>query len=89
MGQVEIEAENGKGAQRDSALTDCRVCSLLRSPGGGGPAHLRCKPPARLSLQFWDANPMSVWPMTLSSGRVALPLGDTLHSQNIGGFNDN
>lgn len=30
-----------KGAQRESALTDCSVCSLLRSPVGGGPAHLR------------------------------------------------
>lgn len=56
-GKVKIGAENGKGsvttwkgAQRESALTDCRGCSLLRSPVGDGPAPLRCKLPASLSL---------------------------------------
>lgn len=96
MGKVKIGAENGKGS-----VTTMERCSEGISPhwlqrllsteksSWWWACTPEVEPPASLSLQFWDANPVSAWPMKLSARGVALPLGDTLHSQNIGGFNDN
>lgn len=60
--------------------------SAREVPWGAAPLRSGCCQP---SSRFRGANPEPAWPVRPSGGGGGLPIGDTLHSQNISGLNDN